>query len=155
MKSTSLSQWINENAWAPYVRSHDINVEAIGNLSRLTADDLGPDLPLPAELAQALHCFIGIRRQLLSPHKEWLPITVYVWHDEPAGALCISAVSGAHGSILPFTCRIRHERLLLPIVTSFLASCCLDGIPWDDLSVKTTASDTSDVELSVYSDAIE
>lgn len=155
MISERFRLWLRDHAWQPFIGSQDCNYEATGNLSRLTISDLLPELPSPAELEEALRCFIDIRRSFLRAHHTWCPILLYVWHDEPAGAICISAQSNLHGGKLPFSCRIKQAPDLMSIATSYLASATLEGIPWDDLTLQfESPSGPLDFELSVYVEEI-
>ena len=92
------------------------------------------------------------RRVWLSAHGA-RPMVLFWWHDTPAGQLRFSMVSAAHGQ-LPFGCEIVGASSLASIVSNWLRSKTLHGIPWSEFqefSPDEVVTDPPNFVLPVWS----
>ena len=150
-----LSEWIRDNAWEPIVVSSDFSIEANDNLCRLQFPEGGASTLSWSEFHDAINVYVDVKRQQvidgnLGPH------LLYIWHDEMAGSVCLSCISG---TFLPqglFSCKINTSVSLESILRSFVSSSYLDGIPLDELRVISEYSesiveaDSSNFTLDVF-----
>lgn len=137
-----LSEWIQENGWDDIVDSGDMTAEANANLHRLflSADEARSVSLL--DMRNFIDMYIEIKRNQVQD-KSSKAMTLYVWHDEISGSLCMSCISRSHLPRMPFACRLNTKVPLDEIVSGFLKSKYLDGIPASELQVIDFEQDRS------------
>ena len=131
MATNPFPEWLAEVAAdAVLVRPGDPDAEARGNAWSFA---LSPEQAAAVSVADAVAFAAGVadgRRAWLAAHAAG-PMTLYWWHDEQAGLLRFGLVS-APGA-LPFGCAVAPAASLAAVVSEWLNSPTLHGIPWGDL----------------------
>jgi len=121
----------------------DINAEARGNQWSFS---LSPEQAAGVTVADVAVFAAGVAEG----RRAWLAargigsMVLYWWHDTLAGQLRFSLVSQAHGR-LPFGCEVVPAASFAAVVSDWLGSPALHGIPWGELL--PMASDTAAPEL--------
>lgn len=149
MKSTPLQEWVAQHAWSPVVISDIEHEEAIGNLHRLTIEDVGGTNTPAHMVLESLNSYTDIRRIVVRNVHPNASVRLYMWHDEQAGALCVSCTSSVEGP-LPFSCDYSTTDVLEPIVAEFLESPYNKGIPWEDVDMDAEGEAVAPLVLPVY-----
>lgn len=143
----SWQAWLEEVGAARVVCApDDILEEANGNLWHLEAPPEPGPLPEVAQVEALVRSVVEARRRQLRETGGG-PMRIYWWHDDLAGQLRFSLVSSSHRR-LPFACKIEPAPALGEILSGWLASPWLRGIPLSSLSVRESSedSDTGDPE---------
>ena len=97
-------------------------------------------LSIPAGIQVQLHDLLAFLRKVrlnrqLQLQNSGLAIDLvyYVWHDELAGQLRFNFLNSSHQN-LPFGCTVSLVENEAEIVSGFLNSSYLQGIPWDEFA---------------------
>ena len=125
-------EWLAEVAAdAVVIRPDDIDAEARGNLWSFA---LSPEQAAAVAVADVEAYAAGVAegRQAWLAARGAGPMVLYWWHDAQAGQLRFSLVSAAHGR-LPFGCAVVPADSLAAVVSDWLGSPALHGIPWGEL----------------------
>lgn len=143
-----LSEWLRDNAWDPIAACDDMMDEANHNMHRLFLSTEDAKAISVADICKAFNIYSDIMKSKLVDNR-FCNLLLYVWHDEMSGSLCISCISNSHLPAMPFACRVNTNVSLDEIVTSFLNSKYLDGIPTNELQ---TIQHDHDADLKATSD---
>lgn len=145
--------WLAEVAAdAVVVEPDDMMAEADGNLWSFS---LTPEQAAAVTVDEVESFAAGVaegRRSWHIAHHAG-SMVFYWWHDLQAGQLRFSLVSASHGQ-LPFNCDVVPAESLATIVSAWLASPYLHGIPWSSLqpsSSKEPGTDLSNGRQPVWS----
>jgi len=107
----------------------DLLREARGNLRVFSTSQAEAATLQLQDVIQALHNIITAHaQQLLEQYGNTHPMVFYCWMDEQAGQLRFSLVSAFHQK-LPFSCTVKIVEQLADVVSAFLHSLYLDGVP--------------------------
>jgi hypothetical protein len=130
--SNPFPEWLAEVvADAVVVRPCDIDAEARGNLWSFS---LSPEQAIAVSVTD-VEMFAA---EVTAGRRAWLvadaagPMVLYWWHDAQSGQLRFSLVSAAHGR-LPFGCDVVPATSLAAVVSDWLGSRHLHGIPRSEL----------------------
>lgn len=85
-----------------------------------------------------------------------IDLIFYSWFDGQAGNLNLNFINAGH-EILPFRAEFEFVNSIDAIISDFLGSRNLDGIPWDELEDASGDSDVNDetgFKLKVYKEKI-
>lgn len=85
-----------------------------------------------------------------------MDLIFYSWFDEQAGNLNLSFINACHEK-LPFNAEIEFVDSIDAIISDFLGSGYLDGIPWDELEETSGYSDENNengFKLKVFKEKI-
>ena len=85
-----------------------------------------------------------------------IDLTYYSWFDEQAGNLNLNFINSRHKK-LPFKAELEFVDSIDTIISDFLNSKYLDGIPWDeleDISGDSDVKEETDIKLKVYKEEI-
>jgi hypothetical protein len=108
------------------IREANENLWAIG----ATREELASTTD--AELANAIHQVIAARNSELNREDSERAMTIYFWHDNQAGQLRMSAISGMTDD-LPFRSKIRLVSSVGPVVKAWREDPYVEGIPFEEL----------------------
>ncbi len=130
--SNPFREWLAEvSKDAVVIRPDNIGAEASGNLWTFSLSPEQVTVVSVADVEEFAAGVAGGRRTWLSAHRAD-PMVLYRWHDEQTGQLRFSLVSASHGR-LPFTCEVVPAASLAAVVSTWLGSRHLHGIPWSEL----------------------
>jgi hypothetical protein len=149
-----LLEWLQDAVCDSVTVSEDSSVEAQDNLWRFSLTKEQACELCVDEVLEFLENVIESRRQFLIHELDRQSMLMYVWFDEMAGALCLCLSSSKECTALPFSCAIDPNAKLADIVSEFLGSSYLEGIPKSELEPTAPGNPCSEPlppePLSVY-----
>ena len=126
-KTNELSEEIKHNCWG-FAAPPEI-------ADQITTSDVLEFIQLVKE---------NYKKQLaLSPLN--IDLVFYLWFDEMAGHLCFNFINSNHEK-LPFGCKLRSANSAEAIISAYLQSNYLEGIPWSELKPLDTPEALAEAE---------
>ncbi len=148
-----ISEWLREVVADAIIANGDPRAEARENQWSFTMSPEQAASTTQEDLASFVEEIIQIKRLELS--RRHLPrMLFYLWFDEMSGRLCFSITSQIDSEKLDFNCDVAPDATPGDILSSFLTSMYLAGIPFDDLTDscrdENSEADTSTSALDVF-----
>ncbi|QNR25181.1 hypothetical protein [Croceimicrobium hydrocarbonivorans] len=107
------------------------------------------------DLAVFLKKVIAARSQQVQQSDKNMNLLFYLWFDEQAAKLCFNFINANHPQ-LPFKAQVLYTDDMSSILSDFLQSPYLDGIPWSDLKDQNEEQPSEEklFQLKVYQELI-